>query len=88
MCSSLLASRDYEAYSNLYLTNVKYSIYIYKQPMDGNLKVMEQIRHKSFTNLLFMHNNNNNRAYKVCSIGSQLRVRVRNIKTRRETSNE
>jgi hypothetical protein len=92
MHSSLLASVDViefqttEAYSNLDPNDVKYNIY--KQSRDENLKVMERIRPNSFKNLLFMRNNNNNRAYRVCSIGYQLRVRVRNIKARSETSNE
>jgi hypothetical protein len=47
MRSNVLASVDVrefqttEPYSNLHLTNVKYSIY--KQPREENLKVMEQI---------------------------------------------
>jgi hypothetical protein len=35
-----------EAYSNLYLTNVKYSMY--KQSREENLKVMGRIRPNSF----------------------------------------
>jgi hypothetical protein len=57
MRSSFLASVDViefqttEAYSNLNLTNVKYSIY--KQSREENLKVMERIRTNSF-----MHSEN------------------------------
>jgi hypothetical protein len=57
MLSSFLASVDViefqttEAYSNLDLTNVKYSTY--KQSNEENLKVMERIRPNSF-----MHSEN------------------------------
>jgi hypothetical protein len=52
MRSSLLASVDViefqttEAYSNLDLTNVKYSTY--KQSREDNLKVMERIRLRKY----------------------------------------
>jgi hypothetical protein len=54
ICSSLLASVDVtefqnaEIYSNLDLTNVKYSTYEHYR--EENLKVMERIRPKSFMN--------------------------------------
>jgi hypothetical protein len=59
MRSSFLASVDVtefpttEEYSNLYLINVKYSTYEYKQSREENKKVMERIRPNSF-----MHSEN------------------------------
>jgi hypothetical protein len=42
-----------EAYSNLDLTNAKYSTYMCKQSREGNLKVVDRIRPSSF-----MHSEN------------------------------